>query len=189
MKASFANLFSFLRRKTPIKMNIVKGDITQLGYQCVVNAANKDLIRGGGVCGSIYRAAGELLEWETNMLDPIRPGQAVLTLGYEMSEYCIHAVGPIYDENIMLEYQNAVLTNAYENSLDLASVNKISQIAFPLISTGIYGYPRKEAIKVALEAIKKFIKNNPTSSIEQIDIVCFSEDDYNLVLEVQALLK
>lgn len=170
----------FFGSKT-VKFGVIQGDITQLGYQCVVNAANKELHRGGGVCGSIYRAAGPLLEWETDMYDPINPGDALLTGGYEMSEYVIHAVGPIYNENIMLELQNKVLEDAYTNALKIANGHNVETIAFPLISTGIYGYPRQAAIQVALDAIQNYIKENPRTSLNQIDIVCFTQEDYELV--------
>lgn len=177
-----------LTGKTTTTFSIVQGDITALGFQCVVNAANSNLYKGGGVCGSIYRAAGEELEWETDLMEPIAPGMAVITNGYKMSDHIIHAVGPIYNPDISLDYQNAILTNAYENSLDLANQYKIEDIAFPLISTGIYGYPRPEAVKVAIQAINTYIKNNPYTTLKTITICCFSEDDLNLCEEIKELL-
>ncbi len=138
---------------------IIRQDITKIKVDAIVNAANSDLLQGGGVCGAIFEAAGakELAE-ACNKLSPIKTGQAVATLGFNLScKYIIHAVGPIYDENNPKESEQ-LLRNAYLNSLKLAVLTGCQSIAFPLISSGIYGYPVRKAYKIATSEIKKFLR-------------------------------
>ena len=138
---------------------IIRNDITRIKVDAIVNAANTDLLMGGGVCGAIFNAAGvEPLQVACNKLAPIKTGEAVITPGFNLSaKYVIHAVGPIYHQWSEQESQK-LLHGAYTNALKLAIENGCESIAFPLISSGIYGYPKLEALKVATEAIRAFLK-------------------------------
>ncbi len=138
---------------------IIRQDITKIKVDAIVNAANTDLVQGGGVCGAIFKAAGEKeLQEACAKLSPIKTGQAVATLGFKLScNYIIHAVGPIYDKNDPKESER-LLRDAYLNSLKLAVLTGCQSIAFPLISSGIYGYPVRKAYKVATSVIKKFLR-------------------------------
>lgn len=137
---------------------LVRNDITEMKVDAIVNAADPYLKEGGGVCGAIFSKAGrERLKEACDSLSPIKVGEAVITSGFDLkSKYIIHAVGPIYDENNK-ERCKQLLFSAYTNSLKLAYQNKCKSIAFPLISSGIYNYPKREAIDVAREAISKFL--------------------------------
>ena len=139
---------------------ILYNDITNMETGAIVNAANSNLIAGGGVCGSIFSKAGkDELQKECNELSPCAVGHAVITKGYNLkSKYIIHAVGPIYKDGNSNE--ETYLKSAYKNSLKLAKDYNLKSIAFPLISSGIYGYPKKEALDIAISTIKEFLKNN-----------------------------
>ena len=139
---------------------ILYNDITNMETGAIVNAANSNLIAGGGVCGSIFSKAGkDELQKECNELSPCAVGHAVITKGYNLkSKYIIHAVGPIYKDGNSNE--ETYLKSAYENSLKLAKDYNLKSIAFPLISAGIYGYPKKEALDIAISTIKEFLKDN-----------------------------
>jgi len=140
---------------------IVRQDITKMKVDAIVNAANTGLKMGGGVCGAIFKAAGAAqLQAACDRLAPIQTGEAVITPGFNLpAKYVIHAVGPIYQEKNK-EQNERQLRAAYLNSLQLAFDNKCESIAFPLISSGIYGYPKDEALKVATSAIKDFLKDH-----------------------------
>lgn len=141
-------------------LKIFLGDICSLDVDVIVNAANTSLSRGGGVCGAIFAAAGssKLLN-ECRRLAPIKTGEAVMTGGYNLkARHIIHAAGPIYRGGNFNEEK--LLYDAYKNSLKLAKENNLKSIAFPLISSGIYGYPMKEASIVALRSIKDFLRDN-----------------------------
>ena len=140
--------------------NIIRNDITKLDTDAVVNAANSRLLAGGGVCGAIFAAAGaKKLQAECDKIGHCDTGCAVITKGYALpARFIIHTVGPIYGQNPKDEERQ--LYSCYESSLKLAKEKKLSSIAFPLISSGIYGYPKAEALKIATRAIKDFLENN-----------------------------
>lgn len=137
--------------------HIVRNDITKLNTDAIVNAANERLLAGGGVCGAIFAAAGaDKLQAECNEVGYCDIGSAVITNGYNLlAKYIIHTVGPIYGQNPKEEENQ--LYSCYISSLNLAKSKKLSSIAFPLISSGIYGYPKAEALKIATRAIKEFL--------------------------------
>lgn len=139
---------------------IVHNDITNMKTEAIVNAANKHLQMGGGVCGAIFRKAGSYeLQKECNEIGKCEVGNAVITKGYDLdSKYIIHAVGPIWSGGNHNE--ELYLKNAYKNALNLAKKYEIKSISFPLISSGIYGYPKKEALDVAVKTIKEFLLKN-----------------------------
>lgn len=136
---------------------ISRNDITQVQADAIVNAANPQLAMGGGVCGAIFRAAGPAkLQAACDKLAPIQVGQAVITDGFDLkAKYIIHTAGPIYKEGNTVQEQQ--LYDCYYNSLRLASEKRLETIAFPLISSGIYGYPPEDALKVAQRAIHDFL--------------------------------
>ena len=139
---------------------IVRQDITKMKVDAIVNAANTDLQMGGGVCGAIFKAAGVLeLQAACDKLAPIKTGEAVITLGFGLpAKFIIHAAGPVY-KHWNKEQNEQHLHAAYTNSLKRAVENKCESIAFPLISSGIYGYPKDEALKVATSTIQDFLKD------------------------------
>ena len=145
---------------------IVQGDITKMKADAIVNAANTGLKMGGGVCGAIFKAAGAAqLQAACDKLGSIKTGEAVITPGFNLpSKYIIHTAGPIYQEKNKEQSQRQ-LRDAYRNSLRLAVEYKCESIAFPLISSGIYGYPKGEALKVAISAIKDFLKEHDINVI------------------------
>lgn len=140
--------------------SIIRNDITKMNTDAIVNAANEKLLDGGGVCGAIFNAAGaEKLQAECNKIGFCATGDAVITKGHNLSaKYVIHTVGPIYRQNPKDE--EVQLYSCYEQSLTLAKKKHLSSIAFPLISSGIYGYPKTEALKIATRAIKDFLSCN-----------------------------
>lgn len=154
---------------------IVRQDITKMKVDAIVNAANPELQMGGGVCGAIFNAAGpEELQAACNKLAPIKTGEAVITPGFDLpAKFIIHAVGPIYIDGKMNEAEK--LRAAYTNSLKRAVENHCESIAFPLISSGIYGYPPAEALQVAQTAILEFLEN------EDLDIylAVFNKDAFD----------
>jgi len=131
-----------------------------MNVDAIVNAANTELKMGGGVCGAIFRAAGaSQLQTACDKLAPIKTGEAVITPGFNLSaKYVIHTAGPVYRGGQYGEREQ--LRNCYLNSLKLAVENNCKSIAFPLISSGIYGYPKEEALKTAVSAIQDFLKEN-----------------------------
>ncbi len=137
---------------------IVRQDITKMKVDAIVNAANTELQMGGGVCGAIFRAAGaEKLQKACNRAAPIQTGGAAITPGFELpAKYVIHAAGPVYS-SFHKELCASLLCSAYTQSLNLADERKCRSIAFPLISSGIYGYPKEEALRVATAAITEFL--------------------------------
>ena len=136
---------------------IVRNDITKMQVTAIVNAANTDLKRGGGVCGAIFAAAGaKELQEECDKIGHCDVGEAVITAGFKLpTKYIIHTVGPVwYGGN---KDEPRLLRNCYMNSLNLAFKNKCKSVAFPLISSGIYGYPKDQALQIAISAISEFL--------------------------------
>lgn len=160
---------------------LVNGDITKIDVDAIVNAANSSLMGGGGVDGAIHRAGGpSILEECRNIVarqGSCRTGEAVITTGGNLpAKFVIHTVGPIWNGGKKKEPEK--LANCYRNSLQLALDNNIQSIAFPNISTGVYGYPKDLAAKVAVNTVSEFLRNN--NGIEQVNFVCFDDENYNL---------
>lgn len=160
-------------------LQVVDIDILKLKVDAVVNAANVDLIEGGGICGQIFEKAGrEKLKESCQILSPIKPGEAVITAGFDLyQKYIIHAVGPIYNE-MYKEACEKILSDAYRNSLKIAKENKIKSIAFPLISSGLYGYPEKDAFFIAKRTIDEFLKENEM----EVYLSTFGKDILSLIM-------
>lgn len=144
-----------------MSLKILQEDITKLEVDAIVNAANTELLQGGGVCGAIFKVAGpDQLQEACSKLAPINTGEAVITKGFNLSaNYIIHAVGPVYSQWSPAESKE-LLQSVYLNSLKLAVENQCESIAFPLISSGIYGYPKKEALQVAIESMKSVLEKD-----------------------------
>ena len=148
-------------------IEIRKAGISKTGAQCVVNAANTRLQEGGGVCGIIFEEAGSLrLQKACDEIGGCKTGKAVITPGFDLCEYIIHAVGPVYQDGNHHEPQD--LYSCYRTSLDIARENDIKSIAFPLISAGIFGYPKDQAWRKALQACSDWINDNSDYEIEII---------------------
>ena len=161
------------------KIKIIKGDITKLACDVIVNAANSSLLGGGGVDGAIHYAAGPELLAECRTLHGCRTGEAKITKGYNLpARFVIHTVGPIYYEHSPAEAE-VLLTSCYENSLELAREKGLKTIAFPLISAGVYGYPQKDAIRVAVETMKLHQDN-----FDEITLVLFGEREFGFAGEM-----
>ena len=157
------------------------GDITKIKVDAIVNAANSSLLGGGGVDGAIHRAAGVRLLEECRRLGGCRTGEAKITNGYNLpAKYVIHTVGPIYSG---AERDETDLYNCYYNSLLLAKENDVHSIAFPGISTGVYGYPKEAAAKIALRSITTWLSDNSGYDMK-ITIVNFSQHDYEIYQSV-----
>lgn len=159
-----------------MSIKIVKGDITELNVDCIVNAANEHLIRGGGVCGAIFRKAGYDLDKECAELGGCETGSAKMTSGCNLPvKYICHAVGPIYSET---PEDEKLLSGAYSTSLDLALAYNCNSIAFPCISTGIFGYPLEEACNVAYNTVLNWLKSH-NDALEVI-LCCFDNASYDI---------
>ena len=161
------------------KIKIIKGDITKLVCDVIVNAANSSLLGGGGVDGAIHYAAGPELLAECRTLHGCRTGEAKITKGYKLpARFVIHTVGPIYYEHSPAEAET-FLTSCYENSLNLAKEKGLKTIAFPLISAGVYGYPQRDAIRVAIETMKLH-----QDDFDEITLVLFGEREFEFAREM-----
>ncbi len=166
-------------------LECVQGNIAaQEDIDAVVNAANAWLKPGGGVAGAIHRAAGPELYQECKDLAPIKPGQAVITKAYNLpNKYVIHCLGPVYGRD---KPADRLLSDCYRNALKLAEENGINSIAFPAISTGVFGYPIKDAARVALETIIKSIPALKT--VKKIRLVLYSSSDLKIYEDIMAEL-
>jgi O-acetyl-ADP-ribose deacetylase len=143
------------------KIDVIRGDITRLDIDAIVNAANTTLLGGGGVDGAIHRAAGPKLLEECQALGGCRPGEAKITRGYNLpARFVIHTVGPVWSGGKRREPE--ILANCYRNSLQVATENKIKTIAFPAISCGAYGYPISDAATIAARTVRDFLEDNQT---------------------------
>ncbi len=152
-------------------------DITLLDVDAIVNAANNSLLGGGGVDGAIHRAAGPELLYECRQLGGCKTGEAKITRGFHLkAKYIIHTVGPVWKGGHFGEEQ--LLANAYMNSSKLAKENKISTIAFPNISTGIYNFPKEKAAEIAIQETSKSLQENPDIKILIFSI--FDEENYQI---------
>jgi O-acetyl-ADP-ribose deacetylase (regulator of RNase III) len=155
------------------KLALVRGDITKLAVDAIVNAANATLLGGGGVDGAIHRAAGPELLAECNPLGGCRPGEAKITRGYSLpARFVIHTVGPIWAGGHRGESET--LANCYRNSLRLAAGNGLRTIAFPAISCGVYRYPISRAARIAVETTSDFLRDN--ASITEVTFVVSSDE-------------
>jgi O-acetyl-ADP-ribose deacetylase (regulator of RNase III) len=156
------------------RIKILVGDITRQQVDAVVNAANSSLTGGGGVDGAIHRAAGRELVAESRKLAPCVTGDAKTTKGYKLpAKWVIHTVGPVYGRHTPAEAA-LLLESAYRNSLREAVRVGAKTVAFPAISTGVYGYPKVEAANIAVRTIAKFLCCEP--AIDTVCLVCFSEE-------------
>lgn len=163
-----------------VKIEIIQGDITQQSdIDAIVNAANAYLAPGGGVAGAIHRKAGPRLYEECKKLAPIETGQAVITRGYNLpNPYVIHTLGPVYSQE---KNPAEKLAACFKNSLDIADKKGLKSIAFPAISTGIFGYPVEKAAEVSLRAVIEKIPH--LKSIKKIRFVLFDEKTYKIFKE------
>ncbi len=160
------------------KLIVIKGDITKLNVDAIVNAANHSLLGGGGVDGAIHRAAGRELYEECKTLGGCNTGDAKITKGYKLpAKYVIHTVGPIYGREGGNEAD--LLANCYKNSLTLAVAHNVRTIAFPSISTGAYGYPIEMASKIAVTTVKNFL-DEKKGYVEKVYFVTFSDIDFKI---------
>ena len=158
------------------KIEIVRGDITKLDVDAIVNAANTLLLGGGGVDGAIHRAAGPELLAECRTLGSCRPGEAKITRGYRLpARFVVHTVGPVWRGGE--HHEPEILVNCYRSSLQLAVENGIKTIAFPAISCGAYGYPIPDAAQIAVKTTRDFLATD--DRIDKVTFVLWGEDVYD----------
>jgi O-acetyl-ADP-ribose deacetylase len=165
-----------------MKIDVVKGDITRVKADAIVNAANSSLLGGGGVDGAIHRAGGPAILKECKQIVSEKggcpTGEAVITTAGNLSaKFVIHTVGPIWNGGNRNERE--LLANCYKHSLQLAVANDCKTIAFPNISTGVYHFPKEEAATIAVQAVNDFLTQ--TGSIEKVLFVCFDEENFGLI--------
>lgn len=163
------------------RMKIIQGDITQIAVDVIVNAANSSLLGGGGVDGAIHRAGGEDILAECRIIrakqGSCATGEAVITTAGRLPvKYVIHTVGPVWNGGSKNEEQ--LLESCYNNSLLLAVKHNCETIAFPNISTGIYGYPKELAAKVAIRTVESFLQTN--NGIKEVVFVCYDFENFSI---------
>jgi O-acetyl-ADP-ribose deacetylase (regulator of RNase III) len=162
-------------------LELVEGDITRQDTDAIVNAANAALRPGGGVDGAIHRAGGPAIEAECRQLGGCPTGEARITTGGKLkARYVIHTVGPVYQDGLHGEPE--LLASCYRESLKLASAKGLKSLAFPSISTGVYGYPMAEAARVALATVKDYLTQH--SEIERARFVLFGRSAYEVYEKV-----
>jgi len=158
-----------------MKIEVVKEDITEMKVDAIVNAANKSLLGGGGVDGAIHRAAGPKLKEACRKLNGADTGEAKITEGFNLpARYVIHAVGPVYNDGSSGEADK--LKSCYQNSMRLAEEYDLKTIAFPAISTGIYGYPKEEAAEIAVDTIRSC--ETDSYSVETVYLVAYDGETF-----------
>ena len=165
------------------KIEILQGDITKIKTEAIVNAANSSLMGGGGVDGAIHRAGGKKILEECKEIVRLhgecKTGKAVITSGGNLpAKYVIHTVGPVWNGGNHNEEK--LLADCYTNSLQLAVENQCKSIAFPNISTGVYGFPKDKAASISINTVSSFLRSN--SSIEKVIFACFEVENYHLLL-------
>jgi O-acetyl-ADP-ribose deacetylase (regulator of RNase III) len=154
-------------------IEVLKGDITELAVDAIVNAANTSLLGGGGVDGAIHRKAGPELVEECRMLDGCKTGHAKMTRGYRLpARFVIHAVGPVWQGGGAGEAD--LLAGCYREAIRLASKHQLASLAFPAISTGIYGYPKAQAARIAVTTVRQYLPQAP--SLTRVVFCCFDDE-------------
>jgi len=170
-----------------LKLEVLKGDITKIEVDAIVNAANSSLLGGGGVDGAIHKAGGPAILEACKAIRAKQggcpTGEAVITTGGNLpASNVIHTVGPVWHGGNQQDEQ--LLHSCYRNSLKLADANQIRSIAFPNISTGVYGYPKAKAAQVAVEAVRNYFEEHTNSSVKYVAFVCFDDENYKLYQEL-----
>jgi O-acetyl-ADP-ribose deacetylase (regulator of RNase III) len=160
-----------------IRIECIRGDIAkQSDLDAVVNAANADLVMGGGVAGAVHRQAGPKLEEESSKLGPIKPGQAVITGAYQLpNKFVIHCLGPVYGKD---KPEDRLLADCYRNSLYLAEQNKIESIGFPAVSTGAFAYPPEEAVEIVKQTVEEVAPK--LNNVKKLKFILHSDFDLKL---------
>ena len=164
-----------------IMISVKQGDITTMTTDAIVNAANSSLLGGGGVDGAIHRKGGPQILEECKVIrnkqGGCATGEAVITSGGLLpAKFVIHTVGPVWHGGNSNEKQ--LLANAYKNSLKIAEEKNLSSVAFPNISTGVYGFPKQMAAEIAISSVKEFMKN--AGSVKEVIFVCYDEENYEI---------
>lgn len=177
-------MLAALHYMTMTKLSVVRDDITTLAVGAIVNAANSSLMGGGGVDGAIHRAGGPAILADCKAIvaerGPCSPGDAVVTGAGELAAgIVIHTVGPIWDDQGDQQTLDATLASCYRTSLDLAHQHRVREVAFPNISTGVYGFPKDRAARVAVNATLDWIEHRP-EGIDEILFVCFDDENFAL---------
>ena len=168
------------------RISVIEGDITKLDVDAIVNAANNSLLGGGGVDGAIHRAAGPKLLDECITLNGCETGDAKITNGYNLpARHVIHTVGPIWRGGNNGEPEK--LANCYRKSMEVAVANGVQTIAFPAISTGVYGYPKKEAAQIAINQVLTCLDRMP--EIKNVTFVLFGLENYDIYTSILSKLK
>ena len=162
-------------------ISVIQGDITSMEIDAIVNAANTSLLGGGGVDGAIHRKGGPQILNECMAIRQqqggCQVGEAVITSGGLLpAKYVIHTVGPVWNGGN--NYEKDLLASAYVNSLKIAEEKKFGSVAFPNISTGIYGFPKMPAAEIAIAAVSQFVKT--AKSVKQVTFVCFDEENFKI---------
>lgn len=159
------------------RISVIQGNITKQKVDAIVNAANSSLLGGGGVDGAIHSAAGRRLLDECRALGGCATGDAKITQGYRLpAKHVIHTVGPVWGGGMRGEDES--LASCYRRSLEVAVENGLKSIAFPCVSTGVYGFPQERAAKIAVREVAQFLAEHP--SVEQVIFVCFLARDFEI---------